>query len=238
MTQPRFAILLPAAGNSTRFGQGDKLRSDLSGRSVLQRAVALFAQRPDVGLILIVTAPARFDSYREHLAPVLTSGVPLAFAAGGRERFESVLLGLRAVPTDIPFVAIHDAARPLTPVAVIDAAFAGAISHGGSVPVTPEPATLKRLNPDGTVCQTVDRAGLYQAQTPQCFDRAKLLVAYEKLLASGGLAGVTDDAQVFERCGLPVLGTPGSPTNLKITTAGDLEVAAGYLRGEASSPKA
>ena len=224
----RFALILPAAGSGTRFGAGDKLLVSLAGRSVLQRSVALFADRDDIAQIVIPTAPDRFDAYRELLASCIVPG-RLTFVPGGSERWQSVHNGLRAVHAKIPFVAIHDAARPLTPQSVIDAAFQGAVATGGSVPVVLEPATLKRIGPDEKVVATVDRRGLYQAQTPQCFERARLLEAFEGLIAQNRLAGITDDAEVFERMGWPVAATPGCVTNLKITTAEDTELARAIL---------
>ncbi len=220
----------------SRFAAGsagapaDKLLSDIRGQTVLQRAVGLFARRADVGVVLIVTAPERFEPYREHLRSTIAPD-RLMLTAGGRERWESVLFGLRTLAargTGVladRHVAIHDAARPLTPVAVIDAAFAAAQARGGSLPCVPEPATLKRRAADGNVAETVDRRHLYQAQTPQCFHLATLLAAFESLLAAGQLSDVTDDAQVYERAGNPVAITEGSSLNLKITTAADLELA-------------
>ncbi len=246
-SSPQFAVLLPAAGSGSRFqkeagtppGGGtapDKLLADLAGRSVLQRAVSLFANRPDVPLIAIITSPHRFDAYEEHL---LTSNTlprnRLTFVEGGRERWESVLFGLRhlAGRSNPPqFVAIHDAARPLTPLAVIDEAFRTTVEKGAALPAIPEPATLKRRAPDGTIDATIPRTNLFQAQTPQCFELGMLLAAYEKLLFQNQLADVTDDAQIYERLGggeysVPL--TPGSPLNLKITTPADLTLARAIL---------
>jgi 2-C-methyl-D-erythritol 4-phosphate cytidylyltransferase len=230
-----FGIVIPAAGSGKRFGGGDKLLTPLGARTVLQRSVALFAMRPDVTHLVLVTAPDRFETYRQHLTPVLAHDRPanlpplqLTFAAGGRERWESVLFGLRALPANVKYVGIHDAARPLTSPAVIDAAFAGAIRVGGSVPCLPEPATLKRVAGTGDaarVAATIDRSTLFQAQTPQCFDRALLIATYEQLIARGQTAGITDDAQVFEQAGHPVAATPGAADNLKITTAEDVALA-------------
>lgn len=227
-----FAVVLPAAGSGKRFGGGDKLLADLGGCSVLQRAVGLFARRPEVAQIVLVTGRERLEAYQEHLMPSIKKWKSLAelkLVEGGRERWESVLLGLRAVRKGIAYVAVHDAARPLTPQTVIDAAFAGAVSVGGSVPCLAEPATLKRVGTDQRVSETVARTGLFQAQTPQCFELTKLLRAYEMLLSQGKLEGVTDDAQVFERAQLPVAATVGSAVNLKITTADDIALATALL---------
>jgi 2-C-methyl-D-erythritol 4-phosphate cytidylyltransferase len=235
---PTFAIILPAAGSGTRFGGGDKLLMDIAGQSVLQRSVSLFSRRPNVSLIVIVTAPDRIEIYRKHLSLFTIHHSPLSFIAGGRERWESVLMGLRfaAGAKSAPaFVAVHDAARPLTPAAVIDEAFRVSQEKGAALPCVPEPATLKRAAADGSVLETVDRRGLFQAQTPQCFALAPLLAGYEKLLATSDLNNITDDAQIFERMGEAAAGgrgtgkkvpiTPGDPLNIKITTHGDLALA-------------
>jgi 2-C-methyl-D-erythritol 4-phosphate cytidylyltransferase len=227
----QFAVVLPAAGSGKRFGGGDKLMTDLGGQSVLQRAVGIFARRFDVGQIVIVTGADRFELYGVHLRSVLGDR-KVTFVRGGSERWESVMFGLRAVEAGIEYVAVHDAARPLTSVDVIDAAFRGAIETGGSVPCVPEPATLKRMSAERTVTETVDRAGLYQAQTPQCFRKAELLAAYEKLLGENTIADVTDDAQVFERVGRPVAITPGAASNIKITAAEDVALAKAILVGK------
>jgi len=228
-TDKPFAVILPAAGSGTRFGGGNKLLTDIGGKSVLQRSVGLFASRADVGIIAIVTAAERFDSYQEHLlgAKVIEQE-RLAFIEGGRERWESVLFGLRVLAgrKDVPrFVAVHDAARPLTPAEVIEEAFRVTVERGAALPCVPEPATLKRRGEDGCVSETVDRRGLFQAQTPQCFELGKLLAGYEKLLFSGQIGGLTDDAQVFERMGWPVAITNGAAVNIKITTVGDVAIA-------------
>lgn len=224
MIQDGFSVIFPAAGAGSRFGSGDKLLTDLGGTTVLERAVALFAQRMEVMELLVVTAPDRFESYGAVLANVV-AGKPLHLVAGGTARWESVLHGLRAASTDAKYVAIHDAARPLTPAAVIDAAFTAARRVGAAVPVVAEPATLKRVNDRGHVVGTVSRVGIFQAQTPQCFERQALLTAYETLLSTGRLQDITDDAMVFELAGLPVAATPGSPVNMKLTTAEDLLLA-------------
>lgn len=223
-----FAVILPAAGSGTRFG-GDKLLVDLCGQSVLQRSVRLFTSRADVTHVVVVTAAARMEAYRDHLG---TDASKVALVAGGAQRWQSVLNGLRHLATlpDMPaWVGIHDAARPLCPKEVIDAAFAATVKHGAGLPCVAEPATLKRRDADGNVQETVDRANLYQAQTPQCFHLRHLLDGYEELLRRGAVDDLTDDAQVFERMGRQVPITAGSPVNMKVTTPGDLAVARGLL---------
>jgi 2-C-methyl-D-erythritol 4-phosphate cytidylyltransferase len=233
-----FAVLLPAAGSGTRFGGGDKLLVDLHGLSVLQRSVALFAQRPDVAVITVVTTHDRFEPYRHHLKDILPKE-KLHFVEGGRERWESVLFGLRHLAGKkivADFVAVHDAARPLTSPEVIDETFQAAIASGGAVPCLAEPATLKRMGADGCVSETVNRRGLYQAQTPQCFELGKLLAGYEKLKFMETIGDITDDAQVYERLGWPVAITAGSSVNLKITTSTDVALARALVQAQKSPP--
>lgn len=226
-----FGVVMPAAGSGARFGGGDKLLVDLNGRSVLQRSVGLFARRWDVSRIVIVTGRERFDAYAEHLSEIV-DGRKLLLVEGGRERWESVMLGLQALAgvEEAPrWVAVHDAARPLTPEAVIGEVFEMAKKMGGALPCVAEPATLKRRSGEGRVSETVDRRGLYQAQTPQCFELHGLLEGYERLRGEGRLVDVTDDAQVFERNGRAVAITEGAAINLKITTGEDAALARAIL---------
>jgi 2-C-methyl-D-erythritol 4-phosphate cytidylyltransferase len=225
-----FAVIVPAAGSGKRFGGGDKLLAELGGESVLRRSVRLFASREDVGRVVVVTGADRIAAYRQHLGEG-----KVGFVVGGAERWESVLNGLRhlaGLAGAERYVGVHDAARPLCPKEVIDEAFAATVRHGAGLPCVAEPATLKRRGADGCVIETVARAGLYQAQTPQCFGLRELLAGYEELLKLGRVADLTDDAQVFERMGRKVMITAGSAVNMKITTAGDLAVARGLLSNE------
>jgi 2-C-methyl-D-erythritol 4-phosphate cytidylyltransferase len=229
-----FTVILPAAGNGTRFGSsggaGDKLMVDIGGSSVLQHSVAAFSQRADVVSIVIVTGPDRFSPYQGHLVSKVFDG-KVTFVEGGRERWESVMFGLRQASAlgGARYVAVHDAARPLVTAALIEEAFAMTRARGAALPCVAEPATLKRRAADGGVQETVDRRGLYQAQTPQCFELAKLLAGYETLLKEARVGDLTDDAQVYERMGWSVPMTAGDPTNLKITTGPDVAFAKAIL---------
>jgi 2-C-methyl-D-erythritol 4-phosphate cytidylyltransferase len=234
MHDQMFTVILPAAGSGTRFGasggSGDKLLVEIGGLCILQHSVAAFEDRLDVASIILVTARDRFELYQSLLASV-GLGAKVTFVEGGRERWESVLFGLRRAAEigGMGFAAVHDAARPLVSPRVIEEAFATARERGAALPCVAEPATLKRRAADGGVQETVDRRGLYQAQTPQCFELAKLLEGYEQLLAAGGGGDLTDDAQVYERMGWAVAMTMGDPTNVKITTGPDVVFAEAIL---------
>lgn len=149
------------------------------------------------------------------------AGVPALVVAGGADRTESVRLALDAVLGESPeIVLVHDAARAFTPPelirAVTDAVAAGAPAV---VPVLPVADTVKRVDANDVVTETVDRADLRAVQTPQGFMLDVLLRAY----AAGGEH--TDDAGLVERLGVPVSTVPGHPAAMKITTPFDLTVA-------------
>src|SRR5579871_379606 len=109
---PQFAVILPAAGQSTRFGGAEKKPYlNLCGRPVWCLAAENFAGRPDVCQLIVVVAPEDVDPFRARYAEeiaLLRAGV----VAGGAERFESVANALRQVRPEADFVAVHDAARP------------------------------------------------------------------------------------------------------------------------------
>ena len=226
----KVAVILPAAGGSTRFaGPQKKPFVTLAGRPVWQRAAELFWHRPDVAAVLIVVAPADRDEFAGRFGHLLafTTG---RLVTGGAERFESVANALAEIPPDIDLVAVHDAVRPLTPPGLIDAVFVAAAEHGAAVPAVAVADTLKRVAND-FVTETVPRAGLWQAQTPQVFRRDWLLDAYARRTSLPG--PITDDAQLVEACGRPVRVVPGSPLNFKITTPDDLKLAEAILGAKA-----
>ena len=225
----RFAVILPAAGQSSRFG-GDQKKPfvSLDGRPVWVRAAEAFLNRSDVSRVYVVISPGDRDDFRSRF------GHLLAFANaelvdGGAERFESVANALARVPESVEFVAVHDAVRPLVTQALVDAVFRAAQEHGAAMPAVPVADTLKRVDAaTNRITGTVPRAGLWQAQTPQVFRRDWLCAAYAN---RGSLtAAITDDAQLIEAVGHSVVVVPGAPTNFKITTKDDLELADAVLK--------
>ncbi len=227
----RVAVIIPAAGSSTRFGgEVKKPFVVLDGKPVWHRALDLFARRPDVAKVYLVLSADALAEFRTRY------GVMLGFTyeyvelvAGGAERFESVANALALVPEGIDLIAVHDAVRCLTPATVIDAVFATAAAHGGAVAAVPVADTLKRVEAESTrVVETVPRGDLWQAQTPQVFRRDWLLDAYARRAEFAG--PITDDAQLMEAAGYPVVVVPGSPANFKITTPADFALAEALLR--------
>lgn len=218
----KVAVILPAAGGSTRFGGPQKKPFvPLAGRPIWLRTAELFWKRDDVAAVYLVVAADDRDEFASRFGHLLafTTG---RLVIGGAERFESVANALAEVPSEVDLVAVHDAVRPLTPPAVIDAVFATAAEHGAALPAVAVADTLKRVEA-GLVTETVSRAGLWQAQTPQVARRDWLIDAYARRSSLSG--PITDDVQLLEACGYPVRVVSGSPLNLKITTPDDLKLA-------------
>ena len=217
------AALLMAAGSGTRFGAAQpKQYLPLLGRPVIRHAAEALLAEGLVDILLPVCAAGE-----EARIAGLLDGLPvLPAVAGGTTRQASVRAGLEALAGRTPeVVLVHDAARPVVPRGTIAALLEALQGAPGAIPAQPVADTLKRG--DGTaILETVPRAGLYRAQTPQGFRFGALLAAHR---AAGGEA--TDDAQLLELAGERVMLVAGSETNVKITFPEDLERVAGQLQG-------
>lgn len=224
---PSFAVILPAAGKSSRFRDQHykKPFAPLDNRPVWLHAAEKFTGRDDVKQTLLVISPEDREAFQSKIgANAALLGIEIV--DGGAERADSVANALARVHSDIDFVAVHDAARPCLADEWIDAVFNAAAKSGAAILAAPVSGTLKRVAADKTIVETVSREGLWEAQTPQVFRRQLLLDAY----ARRGTFQSTDDAQLVERIGQKVTVVPGSPMNLKITTKEDLRLAAAVLK--------
>ena len=178
--------------------------------------------------LVVVVAPA--DGVAEVRALLDSHGVPEAkdirIVPGGESRQESVRLGLAALPDEVDVVLVHDAARPLVPVEMVDAV-AAAVRDGAPavVPGLPLADTVKEIDPaTDAVVGTPERALLRAVQTPQGFDRATLVKAHATVTSD-----VTDDAGMVERLGVQVLVVPGHEEAFKVTRPLDLVLAEAVL---------
>ena len=222
-----FAVILPAAGASSRFKHKHyrKPLAPLANRAVWLHSAERFLGRDDVKqLVLVINPQDREEFQRKFQANVTVLGIEVI--DGGAERAESVEKALALVKPDMEFVCVHDAARPCLADPWIDRVFDAAAKSGAAIMAIPLAGTLKRVGKDKTIQQTVPRENLWEAQTPQVFRRQLLLDAYAK---RDGLAA-TDDAQLVERLGQPVTVVQGSPINMKITTQEDLRLAEQALK--------
>jgi 2-C-methyl-D-erythritol 4-phosphate cytidylyltransferase/2-C-methyl-D-erythritol 2,4-cyclodiphosphate synthase len=219
------AALIVAAGQGRRTGASiPKQYATLGAEAVLTRTLRVFLDHPAVDLVIVAIAAADRAPYDQAIG----EGHPklLPAAVGGVTRQRSVLNGLHALRPQAPArVLIHDAARPFVTSDVIDRVLQALQHSPAAIAALPLADTLKRAGPDGCIAATIDRAGLWRAQTPQGFRYDAILEAHEAA-AAAGRDDLTDDAAVAEWAGLAVELVEGSEANVKLTTAQDMASAA------------
>ncbi|NNM72102.1 bifunctional 2-C-methyl-D-erythritol 4-phosphate cytidylyltransferase/2-C-methyl-D-erythritol 2,4-cyclodiphosphate synthase [Enterovirga aerilata] len=231
--------IIVAAGRGSRAGEGlPKQYRALAGRTVLGRTLQAFASHPGVGRILCAIHPddrALYESSVAELDPALRRKL-LAPAAGGATRQISVRQALAALPPGDgdAIVLVHDAARPFVEPGLIERAIEAGVAHGAAIPGLAVTDTVKRVGPDGAVCETLDRAALRSVQTPQAFRRGPLAAAHARAAAEGEDA-FTDDGQLMEWAGATVYVVDGDSANVKLTSARDFEEAERRLAGRGES---
>ena len=217
------AALIVAAGKGTRAGAPvPKQYARMGADTVLGRTVQAFLAHPGVDLVGVVIAPEDAQLY---------DGVAAAFAgrllppiAGGATRQASVRAGLLALAPVAPdYVLIHDAVRPFVSAATIGGVLEALTRGPAAVAAVPLADTLKRADAQGRVVATLERSGLWRAQTPQGFRFSDILSAHDAAASSG--LDLTDDAAVAEWAGIPVVLVADSAANIKLTTSEDLAMA-------------
>jgi len=217
------AALIVAAGRGTRagvLGGRPKQYALLAGRPVLAWSLDAFVAE-GCRTVVVAISP---DDAALYASCIAGSTAPLLPAVtGGATRQASVLAGLEALaalPTPPDLVLIHDAARPLADAALIRRVTSALAVHPGAIPALPVSDTLKRGDDTGLVAGTVDRAGLFAAQTPQGFRFPDILAAHRA--AQGAAQAFTDDAAIAEWAEVPIAIVAGDPRNIKLTQSDDL----------------
>ncbi len=265
----KIAVIIPAAGMSARFNGTDsesdplglaqsKLDQDLGGKTVLQRTIELFNTRPEVQQLIVAGPhdPEAMSTFKlRHADRISLLGAQLV--VGGKDhRWQSVQAALTKIEEGITHVAVHDAARPATPHALIDRVFDAAARFDAVIPVIPVSDTLKRVssepiddksdadplagilgagesNPMYEVVGLVDRLDVVMVQTPQVFAKDLILRAYRQ----GDLSS-TDDAGLIENLGERVVTVAGDECNMKLTRAGDLPILRAIMKVDAPKSRA
>lgn len=220
--------VVPAAGSGRRMAADvPKQYLTIAGLTVLEHTVsALLACKDICGVVVVVDASDR------HVDTIDIFSDPRVFRAeGGAERVDSVLSGLRAVMTrgrPDDWVLVHDAARPCLPLADLQRLISTVTSTGeGAILAQRCTDTIKCADEQQRITRTLDRSGLWQAQTPQMFRLQELTTALEAALLKSTI--VTDEASAMELAGYPVNLVEGPRCNLKVTVPEDLEIARLYL---------
>jgi 2-C-methyl-D-erythritol 4-phosphate cytidylyltransferase len=216
------SAIIVAAGSSRRMGF-DKMFAPLAGKAVVWHSIKAFQDAREITEIIVV---AREEQRAEIERMVKESAFDKvrSVVEGGAERHFSVWNGLQAVESaESEFVAIHDGARPLTTPKLIHACLAMAREHGAACGASPIPDTVKRVNRDNVVQESVDRSGLWAMQTPQIFASGLILQAYAAIMARSEM--VTDEVSAVQKLGKRIFLLKNEDWNFKITFPRDLELA-------------
>jgi 2-C-methyl-D-erythritol 4-phosphate cytidylyltransferase len=219
------AAVVVAAGRGERFGAPDKVMQLLDGRPLVAHVLDSIEAAPTIREVVVVTA-SHTRSTVEALIGAGSWTKPRSVVLGGERRQESVANGIAATSAELPVVAIHDAARPLTTPDLFVRCVTAALERRAAIAAIPVADTIKRVR-NGLVRETIPREELWAAQTPQAFRRELIAAALADPLASGST--FTDEAGLLEALGQPVTIAIGDLLNLKITVPADLALAEAIL---------
>ncbi|WP_250123816.1 2-C-methyl-D-erythritol 4-phosphate cytidylyltransferase [Chroococcidiopsis sp. CCMEE 29] len=216
-------LLIPAAGMGRRMGsERNKLLLTLRSLPLITWTLLAVEASRSISWIGIIAQPIDWSELKEILATLsFTKHVQLI--EGGATRQESVYNGLQALPPEAKQVLIHDGARCLATPELFDRCAEAILQCSGLIAAVAVKDTIKVVDRTGLIQSTPDRRQLWAAQTPQAFDVQLLKQCHAKGRDRGW--EVTDDAALFEKCGLPVRIVQGEETNLKLTTPVDLAIA-------------
>ena len=230
------AAIICAAGASSRFGgKRKKAFVDVAGRAVFLRSVELFSNRDDVKQVLLGIASEDEELVSVKWGPNLKF-FDVKIFIGGSERFDTVIKGMELVRDDIDLIAVHDACRCCVTEEIIDSTIKAASQSGAAIPACPVTATIKQAK-GHVIVKTVDRTGLYEAQTPQIFSVSLLKKAFENL-KNLDKSKISDDAQLIEALGHKVTIVEADSSNIKITRQSDIAVAEAILKSQSKlTPK-
>jgi len=223
-----YALVLGGGSASRMNGDTNKVFMPIRGIPAIVRATA-----PFTGICagaVIVAKPDEVGLMETVVRQFGLARFVLKVTAGGDTRQASVLNGLQALPEDADIVMIHDGARALVTEDVITRALQSAVEHGSGVASVAVENTIKRVDKDNGVIETLDREKLRAMQTPQAFRVELIKQAHDMARRDGFIS--TDDAALLEHAGLRVFVTEGSRRNIKLTTALDLLLADAILEGE------
>lgn len=224
-TNPRVIALIAAAGQGSRLGaEVPKSYVDLHGRTLLERSLRTMANSGLVDEVIVLVSPD-MEEEAGGIIKRVDADIPVRLVHGGGERADSIWAGLQAIPDEDAVVLIHDAARALTPAAMVERVARHVLAGATAViPVVPVTDTIKEVA-GNTVIGTPDRARLRAVQTPQGFRLAALRRANLDYWRQQPDFTATDDASLMEWHGQRVETVPGDIRAFKITTPTDLTLA-------------
>lgn len=215
------AAIILAGGSGTRMGR-EKQYIELSGRPMLEWSAEVFSGTGGFEELVVVLGPDNFEKYA---CEWIARGFMVAPA--GRTRTESLKSGFKKLSDRIELVAVHDGARPLVSPGVVAETLKSALKHGAAVPGVPLKDTVKRVSPDGAFFEnTLERARLMAAQTPQCYQKGTLA----KVLKAAGGEDHSDESQILEKLGINPAVVRSDYRNIKVTTPEDILIAEAFMK--------
>jgi 2-C-methyl-D-erythritol 4-phosphate cytidylyltransferase len=216
-------LLIPAAGSGKRMGANrNKLLLKVHSQSIIAWTLLAAEAASRIRWIGIICQPSEWHDFKA-IASGLAMTKPVEFIPGGTTRQESVFNGLQALPSKAREVLIHDGARCLATPELFNACAIAILNCPGLIAAVPVKDTIKVVGESGIIESTPQREKLWAAQTPQGFNVQLLKQCHAEGVRQGW--EVTDDAALFEKCGIQVRIVPGEETNLKLTTPQDLAIA-------------
>ena len=235
------AAVIVAAGQGLRMGSAERKQfMHLGGIPIIVHSIQRFISCSTIDSIVVVLPPDEIDhiDIKRWFDPLAEGKV--RFVAGGADRCESVFKGLCAIEAEDGIVLIHDGVRPLVPRYLIEDCIRGARQWEACIPALAAVDTVKRINENAVVQETLPRQHIFLTQTPQAFKlslirNAHLQARNEQIRETdddptADCAGITDDASLLEQAGVAVKVIRGAEMNIKITTPLDLKMAEAYLQ--------
>ncbi len=225
----KVSAIIVAGGRGTRMnGPVPKQYLEVGGRPILSHTVLVMDKCKNIDDLIVVVPENDIDFCRRTIISPLRLQKNYQLVPGGKKRNDSVYNGLKVLDNRTDVVIIHDGVRPFIKPEQVDACIAGSISSGACILGIPVSDTLKSINQAGYIDGTLERSGIWYAQTPQAFRYDVIRKAHEN--AKREVNNVTDDAILVERMGIHVKIIMGSKKNIKITTLEDLELARVILK--------
>lgn len=223
---PKCAAVIVAAGSASRMQGTDKIFAELLGKPAIFYTISAFQRCERIQEIIVVTRENLIEPVSE-LCRIEQLFKVKKIVSGGFSRPQSVSLGLNQVSRNVELVAVHDGARPLVTLEIIERTIRAAESFHAAAPAVPVKDTIKKAE-NHIVVETPERSKLFAIQTPQVFDFDLLRGALQQAMEKG--LQITDDCSAVEALGMSVYLTEGQDENIKITTPIDLVLAESILK--------
>ncbi len=226
------AVIIPAAGSGTRMKLDyPKQYHEIAGAPILIHTIQAFIHHPKIDTVVVVVPADRLNSTTLLVNKFNLEQVQLV--AGGARRQDSVYNGLSSLSPETDIVLVHDGARPMVTSELISDCLRAAQNGGGAIAAVPVTDTIKKGSISNQVVATVDREGLWKAQTPQAAPYKLLMQAY----VVNGDEDVTDESSLLEKAGIPVTLVEGSETNIKVTRPEDILLAMTIMQKDKLKPE-